>query len=92
MVTFDDAIALVRNTFKQDYILYGFEYDGEYVFEILSFNFKQMYTNQSLMVSVPKKDGEVYIFDLGKAIDDPDGYVKARENKVIIDVVKEDSK
>ena len=88
MVTFEEAISLVRKSFKQDYILYGFEYGDEYVFEILSFNHEQMHTNQSLLVSVSKKDGEVYVFDLGKAIDNPDDYAKAKENKIIIDDIK----
>lgn len=91
MVTFGEATLLVRKTFQQQYVLYGFEYDDEYVYEILSKDYKKMYTNQSMLVSVNKNDGDVYVFDLGKAIDDANNYAKAREKRIIIDDVKGDS-
>lgn len=87
MVSFDKAIELVRKRFPHDYIIEGFEYDNEYVFRILSHEYKNMHTNQSHLVSVDK-NGEVNLFDVSKAFNDLDGYGKAQNKAIKIDEVR----
>lgn len=85
MLSFDDALGLVRKTFPQDYVTEGFEYDGDYVFRVLSRDYKKMHTNQSHLVAVNMNGGEVEMFDMNKAFTDLDGYSKAEEKSKRID-------
>lgn len=88
MVSFDKATELVRNHFTQDYVTDGFEYNGEYVFRLLSHNYKNMYSQQAVLASVNKTSGEISMFDLNKAFENPELYAKARDNAVKIDEIR----
>ena len=85
MVSFNEAINIVREHFIYDYVTEGFEYDGEYVFRILSHDYKKMYFQQAHLVSVNINTGELELFEPGKAFNDLEGYAKAQKKSVIID-------
>lgn len=88
MVSFNEGIDLVRKRFPYDYVTEGFEYDNDYIFRILSHDYKNMQFQQAQLVTVNKDNGEVDMFDLGRAINDVEKYAKAKEKMIKIDEVR----
>ena len=89
-ITFEKAIELLRDKFKEQYIVEGFEYKGQYVFRMLSKQFKTMRFNQSFYVSIGINDGEIYKFDpIRERYLNFEVYNKALKSAKIIDKVDE---
>lgn len=87
MITFDNALNNVRKQFPKHYVCSGFDFNDEYVFEIVSHEYKNLFMDQSLLVSVEKQNGDVSIFDSNKAFDNLEKFSEARNKEIQIDQI-----
>ncbi len=84
MVSFEEAVKIIKDNFKEDYVIEGFVFENEYVFRLLSKKYKEYHTNSSTLVAV-NFDGEPHIFNPSKAFDNLLEYDKAQKNARKVD-------
>lgn len=59
MITMEQALNVVRNERNGDYILKAFEYKDEYIFEVLSKDYKKMYSDPAMFWVMNKTSGSL---------------------------------
>lgn len=90
-VSFNEAIGIVREKFNNHYILKGFEYNGYYVFELISKKYKEMFFNQGLFVSINKINKKIEKFDpLKESFYNKTQYDESIDRAIIIDNIEVD--
>ena len=87
MITYDEALKTIRKSFPDFYVTEGFEYDGNFCFQLVSKHYKELPMDSSHFYSVNSESGSVQTLNYSAICRDPSAFINARTSGRKIDEI-----